>query len=77
MRSRQPVSSAKKPPANPSASDRRSGADRRKADKGPPTGRDRRIGMEPRKPEISEVEISPSEWAALEEELLRKKQGGS
>ncbi len=71
------MSSAKKPPANPSASDRRSGADRRKADKGPPTGRDRRIGMEPRKPEISEVEISPSEWAALEEELLRKKQGGS
>ncbi len=32
--------------------------------------------MEPRKPEISEVEITPSEWAALEEELLRKKQDG-
>ncbi len=70
------MSPAKKHPASPSASDRRSGADRRKADKGPPAGRDRRVGMEPRKPEISEVEITPSEWAALEEELLRKKQEG-
>ena len=61
----------KTPPA-----ERRSGADRRRADKGSPTGRERRVGMEPRKPEISEVEISPSEWAALEEDLLRPKPKG-
>ena len=40
--------------------------DRRKVDRGSPTGRERRVGMEPRKPEISEIEISPSEWAELE-----------
>lgn len=67
------MTQGKKPSAKSSAADRRSGADRRKADKGPPTGRDRRVGMEPRKPEISEVEVTPSEWAALEEELLRGK----
>ncbi len=46
--------------------DRRSGGDRRKEDKGPPKGmRDRRINLEPRKPEVREVEISPSDWASL------------
>ena len=58
------------------AADRRSGGDRRRVDKGSPNGRERRVGMEPRKPEISEVEISPSEWAALEEDLLRPKPKG-
>ncbi len=65
------MSSAKK---SPPASDRRKGIDRRKADHGSPTGRERRVGMEPRKPEITEIEITPSEWAALEAQLksLRK-----
>lgn len=53
------------PPAL-SRPDRRSGADRRKEDKGPPKGmRDRRVHVEPRKPEVQEVEISPSDWASL------------
>lgn len=48
------------------ASERRSGVDRRRADKGPPAGkRERRVGMEPRSPEVREVEPTPSEWAAL------------
>jgi hypothetical protein len=47
--------------------ERRSGVDRRKVDKGPPGGRERRLGMEPRKPEVVEIEMSSSEWAALSE----------
>jgi len=69
------VTAAKKSPSQP-GTERRSGRDRRKLDKGPPTGRERRVSVEPRKPEISEVEITPSEWGALEEELLRRKPPG-
>ena len=47
--------------------ERRSGRDRRQVDKGPPTGRERRLGMEPRKPEVVEIEMTNSEWAALSE----------
>lgn len=55
-----------RPSAAPPKPDRRSGADRRKVDKGPPPGvRDRRVHMEPRKPDVQEVEISPSDWASL------------
>jgi len=68
------VNPGKKSPAMPST-ERRSGRDRRKLDKGSPVGRERRISVEPRKPEITEVEITPSEWGALEEELLRRKPG--
>jgi hypothetical protein len=50
--------------------DRRSGVDRRKVDKGPPNGIDRRKSIEPRKPEVQEVQISPSDWARLEESLV-------
>lgn len=46
--------------------ERRSGRDRRGKDKGSPTGRDRRVGMEPRRPEVTEVEFSPSEWERME-----------
>ncbi|MGD9831992.1 MAG: hypothetical protein AB7U92_04495 [Piscinibacter sp.] len=67
------MTSAKKPSQ---ASDRRTGRDRRKADRGSPTGRERRVGMEPRKPEISEIEVTPSEWAALEEQLKPPSKGG-
>jgi hypothetical protein len=59
------VMSSKNTPAAP-RHDRRTGVDRRKVDQGPPKGtRDRRVHVEPRKPEVSEVEISPSDWASL------------
>jgi hypothetical protein len=53
-------------PTSPARPDRRRGSDRRKVDKGPPAGtRDRRVHMEARKPEVQEVDISPSDWASL------------
>jgi hypothetical protein len=45
--------------------ERRSGVDRRQANKPPPGGRERRTGMEPRKPEVNELDITPSDWARL------------
>jgi hypothetical protein len=54
------------PTAQATRPDRRSGADRRQDDKGPPKGtRERRVSVEPRKPDVQEVEISPSDWASL------------
>ena len=47
------------------ADDRRTGGDRRRADKGPQGRRERRVGIEPRRPEVSEVEPTPAEWEAL------------
>jgi hypothetical protein len=32
--------------------------------------------MEPRKPEITEIEITPSEWAALEAQLKSSRKDG-
>lgn len=32
--------------------------------------------MEPRKPEITEIEITPSEWAALEAQLKASRKDG-
>ena len=58
------------------ASERRTGSDRRKVDRGSPTGRERRVGMEPRKPEITEIEVTPSEWAALEAQLKATRKDG-
>ena len=49
--------------------DRRSGRDRRQVDKGPPSGRERRVGMEPRKPEVQELDFTPSEWTALQDSV--------
>jgi hypothetical protein len=43
--------------------------DRRKVDKGPPGGRERRVSLEPRKPDVIERELTPSEWATLQEQL--------
>ena len=58
-------------------SERRSGADRRRADKGPPRGRrERRVGMEPRRPEVREVELTPSEWAGLLDDSRPAGSGG-
>mgnify|MGYP001210441333 CR=1 FL=1 len=59
----------KKARATAQPTERRSGIDRRKEDKGPPSGRERRVGMEPRKPEIQEIDLTPSEWAALEDQV--------
>ena len=51
----------------PPLAERRSGRDRRQVDKGPPGGRDRRVNIEPRRPEVVELEVSVSEWLALQE----------
>jgi hypothetical protein len=48
------------------ASDRRSGPDRRKQDLGPPAKRERRRSLESRKPDVTEIEMSASDWGALE-----------
>jgi hypothetical protein len=48
-------------------SDRRSGADRRQVEQGPPGRRERRVSVEPRGPEVQDVELTPSEWASLNE----------
>jgi hypothetical protein len=54
-------------PPPPGRNDRRSGADRRKADVDYP-GRDRRRGVESRKPEVVELDMSNSEWTALNQD---------
>lgn len=54
-------------PATPQKNDRRTGVDRRRADVGPPKGmRDRRVSVEPRMPEVKELDLSPSDWAAFD-----------
>jgi len=50
------------------ASDRRLGADRRHVDGNPPTKHDRRRGLESRKPEVVELDMTDSEWGALAQE---------
>ena len=51
-------------------SERRSGTDRRRADKGPPGRVDRRRVVEPRKPEVAELDVSDSEWGAPTEQAF-------
>ena len=46
-------------------SDRRSGRDRRQAEAGPPTPYERRRTIEPRQPEVDELDLSPEELLAL------------
>jgi len=55
-------------PPQPTRHDRRSGADRRKADVGPPGKHERRRGVESRKPEVVELDMSNSEWTALNQD---------
>lgn len=50
--------------------DRRSGVDRRKLDKGPPGKVERRRNVESRKPDVSEVEMTNSEWGDLQRPFL-------
>lgn len=47
--------------------ERRSGSDRRRSEKGAPGVRERRRTLEARKPEVSEIEMTASEWMALTE----------
>ena len=54
------------PKPAPPATDRRAGADRRLVDAPLPAGRrDRRRALEARKPDVVEIDMSQSEWAAL------------
>jgi hypothetical protein len=46
-------------------SERRSGKDRRLVDTGPRGRHDRRRHLEPRRPEVVELEMTDSEWAEL------------
>ena len=55
--------------------ERRSGKDRRQRDQPPPRGIDRRREMEPRKPEIVELDMSNSEWARLSDDPLQRAKG--
>ena len=45
--------------------ERRSAQDRRVADSPPPGKHERRRSLEPRKPEVVELDMSNSEWATL------------
>lgn len=47
--------------------DRRMGKDRRKQDLGPPGRLERRRSVESRQPDVSEIEMSASDWGALEQ----------
>lgn len=51
-------------PSAPSL-ERRSGRDRRQREDTPPRGWDRRRGVEPRRPEVVELDLTPSQWDAL------------
>jgi hypothetical protein len=46
--------------------ERRAGVERRKVDLGPPNGVERRRGIDPRKPEVKEVDLTASDWANFE-----------
>jgi hypothetical protein len=54
--------------SSPGSIERRSGKDRRIVDIGPPSRHDRRRGMETRKPEVVERDMSDSEWTALSQQ---------
>ncbi len=67
----------KTPPPKPGSPpiERRRGADRRVVDKGPPGRVDRRRGLEARKPEVSEIEMSNTDWVELTQQpIVPKKQ---
>jgi hypothetical protein len=62
------VTAPSKPTPPVHGANRRKGVDRRCVDAGPPPGvRDRRVSVEPRKPEVHEVTLTPSEWDTLRE----------
>ena len=51
---------------HPPQGDRRSGADRRKVDIAPPGRIDRRRSIDARRPDVVELDMSNSEWSALD-----------
>lgn len=55
------------PPADErkATTDRRSGADRRQHDAGPAASYERRNTVEPRQPEVAELELTPEEMQAM------------
>ena len=56
------------------APDRRSGKDRRKNDRGLPRGiAERRRAIEPRKPEVVELDLTESQWATFGEHTIGSK----
>lgn len=58
------------------AVERRLGRDRRQRDAGAPSGlRDRRTGIEPRRPEAVELDLTPSQWRALNDEFALAQRG--
>ena len=57
-------------PQQAPALERRRGIDRRRVDADPPGKRERRRGVESRKPEVTEIEMSDSEWTALAQDPL-------
>ena len=63
-----------KPTQVPAPTDaaRRTGADRRLVDGKPPGKHERRRGLEARQPEVMELDMSNSEWAALSDDALVK-----
>jgi len=56
-------------------SERRSGNDRRQREALPPTDWERRRSLEPRKPEVFDLEVTPSQWDALQQEAFPEAAG--
>ena len=50
--------------------ERRNGEDRRQRDGEPPGRHERRRGVESRQPEVIELDMSTSEWAALNQDFF-------
>jgi hypothetical protein len=54
--------------SQPGSIERRSGNDRRRRESVPPASWERRRAIEPRKPEVAELEMTPSQWDLLLDE---------
>jgi len=50
------------------SNERRSGNDRRRRESPSPPSWERRRAIEPRKPEVAELELTTSQWDALQED---------
>jgi hypothetical protein len=54
------------PAHKPGTAERRTGLDRRRHEGKPPLGWERRRSVEPRKPEVAELDLTESQWGALQ-----------
>lgn len=61
------------PVQTPPRSERRAGKDRRRVDLRLPGEPERRRHVEPRKPEVQELELTESQWAELQAQLAPAK----